>query len=136
MSRAEFIAAATDKLGQKVHNTSAVKLYIDGDEAQVNELEKGDLVYLALTGSPSREGKLARTDGDEPDVNFVDLLDLLLPEAGMPLPEARTLPEEASTLQQHMVVDFQPPITPTRSMSLLFPTPPQAVLPASGMLCP
>ena len=119
MSRAEFIAAATDKLGQKAQNTSAVKLYIDGDEAQVNELEKGDLIYVALTGSPSKESKLARTDvpdGHAPDVNLLELLDLL-PEAGMLLPEA-------SMLQRHTVVDSQPPITPTRSMPLLFQTPP------------
>ena len=63
MSREEFVELATSKLGQVAQTPSAVKLYIEGDEAQVSELEKGDVVYVALTGSPYREGKLTGWTG-------------------------------------------------------------------------
>ena len=130
MSREEFVELATSKLGQVAQTPSAVKLYIEGDEAQVSELEKGDVVYVALTGSPYREGKLARTD--EPVIELMEL-------QGTPPGDAQLL----QSVQQHVPVKSVPPVdsappfdsvlpmTPIPCLLMPFQTPP-LVLAASG----
>jgi hypothetical protein len=63
----DFVNGATEKLGvPAVEDVSKVKLCVDGDEAKVGDLEKGDVVYLAITGSPLREAKLARPESAAP----------------------------------------------------------------------
>ena len=66
-SRQAFITFAAQRLGivPDSFDLSAVKLYIEGDELhQIDELEQGDVVHLALTGSPPKEAKQARTEPD------------------------------------------------------------------------
>ena len=64
-SKAQLVAAALVKLDMSEFmcaNAEAVKLYDqDGDQADVADLEKDDVVYLALHGSPFKDKK-PRTD--------------------------------------------------------------------------